>query len=179
MSQSILAICLDSGDTLIDEATEIRNEADIVMTAELIPGAGEMMRALKDRGYRLALVADGYAQSFHNILGQHDLFDLFEVHAISSEVGVSKPHADMFLCALNGLGIDPSDYGRVIMVGNHLERDIKGANALGLISVWLDWSLRRAKIPAGASENPRYTIKEPMALLALLDEIEKEVTGDW
>lgn len=179
MAHPILAICLDSGDTLIDEATEIRSEADIVMTADLIPGAGEMMRGLKDRGYRLALVADGYAQSFRNILGQHGLFDLFEVHAISSEVGVFKPHADMFLCALNGLGIDPADYGRVIMVGNHLERDIKGANALGLISVWLDWSPRRSKIPADAGEQPRYTIKEPLDLLALLDEIEKQGTGDW
>jgi putative hydrolase of the HAD superfamily len=178
MTGSILAICVDSGDTLIDEATEIRNEADIVMTADLIPGAGQMMRALKERGYRLALVADGYAQSFRNILGQHGLFDLFEVHAISSEVGVSKPHADMFRCALDGLGIAPADYGRVIMLGNHLGRDVKGANELGLISVWLDWSPRRAKIPADASEQPRYTIKEPLALLTLLDEIEKEGIGD-
>jgi putative hydrolase of the HAD superfamily len=72
------------------------------------------------------------------------------------------------------LQIDPADYGRVVMVGNNLERDIKGANALGLITVWLDWAPRRSKIPADASEVPQYTIKRPDALLALLDQLERQ-----
>jgi FMN phosphatase YigB (HAD superfamily) len=58
------------------------------------------------------------------------------------------------------------------MVGNNLSRDIKGANDLGLISVWLDWSPRRSKIPADSSEIPQYTIKQPLDLLATLVQIE-------
>ena len=38
----------------------------------------------------------------------------------------------------------------VVMVGNNLERDIAGANRLGLISVFLHWTERRRTVAAGA-----------------------------
>ena len=60
------------------------------------------------------------------------------------------------------------------MVGNNLERDIKGANALGIISVWLNWSPRRSKIPADDSEVPQYTILQPLELLDVIDRIEAQ-----
>ena len=169
-----MAVCLDCGDTLVDEATEIRNEQGVVQRAELIPGAADMVRALKRRGYKLALVADGPASTFYNILTAHQLLPLFDALAISEEVGVDKPDARMFVHALSRLGITPENYGRTVMVGNHLTRDIKGANQLGLISVWLDWSPRRAKIPAEATEIPRYTIKTPAELLPLLEVLENK-----
>lgn len=172
IQRQVKAIFLDSGDTLIDEGSEVREHSDIVLRAELIPGAGELMAELKRRGYALGLVADGRSQSFRNVLGQHGLYDLFDTHAISEEVGVDKPHPAIFRAALTALGLPPQAYGQVVMVGNNLERDIKGANALGLLSVWLDWAPRRAKIPADPSEAPRYTIKTPLELLGVLDAIE-------
>ena len=57
----IRAICLDCGDTLIDEATEVKTDEDVSLRAELIPGAGETVRVLKAQGYPLALVVDGPA----------------------------------------------------------------------------------------------------------------------
>lgn len=169
---SILAICLDSGDTLVDEGTEVKDAAEVVLRAELIPGAAALVPALKARGYPLALVADGPVGSFQNILTQHQLKQYFDVFAISGAVGVEKPAARMFHHALAQLGIPPADYGRVVMVGNNLERDIAGANALGIISVWLDWAPRRAKIPANALQVPTYTIRNPLELLAVLDQLE-------
>jgi putative hydrolase of the HAD superfamily len=173
LHKPIFAICLDSGDTLVDEGSEVRDAAGIVTAARPIPGAVEMVQALRRRGCRLALVADGYTQSFKNILGGWGLYDLFEIHAISDALGVEKPHPRMFQAALDGLGILPAQYGQVMMVGNNLERDIAGANALGMISVFITWSPRRSKTPAAPLEIPRYTIREPLGLLALLDEIEK------
>jgi hypothetical protein len=67
-SHHLLAICLDSGDTIVDEGTEIKDEVGVVLRAELIPGAGEMVRALRARDYALALVADGPVGTFRNIL---------------------------------------------------------------------------------------------------------------
>lgn len=168
----IAAVLLDSGDTLVDEGSQVFGEGEVVLRAELIPGARELVQALKRRGYPLGLVADGPSATFHNVLGHHGLFEYFDVHAISEEVGVAKPAAAMFQTALRGLGIAPPDYERVVMVGNHLERDIGGANALGLISVWIDWSPRRSKIPAGAIEQPRYTIHTPLDLLVLIDRLQ-------
>ena len=168
----ILDICLDCGDTLADESTEVKDERGVTLKADLIPGAADMVRAIKKRGYPLALVADGPTGTFENILTQHDLYDLFDFFSISEQVGVNKPAARMFTNALDQLGIVKTDYPRVVMVGNNLERDIKGANALGLISVFLSWSNKRTHTPADETEVPQYTIKTPVEFLSLLDNIE-------
>jgi putative hydrolase of the HAD superfamily len=172
VAKHILAICLDCGDTLVDEATEIKDENEVTQQADLIPGAADMVRGIKQLGYPLALVADGPAGTFHNVLHQHELYDLFDAFAISGDVGVSKPDARMFRHALDQLRITDADYGRVVMVGNHLGRDIKGANALGIMSVWLNWSPRRSKIPADSLEVPRYTLQSPAEFLPLIEQIE-------
>jgi len=130
------------------------------------------VRELKRRGYRLALVADGYPGTYRNVLTQHGIYECFDAFAISEEVGVCKPDPRMFTCALDQLGIPPQEYGRTMMVGNYLERDVKGANALGMISVWIDWAPRRPKIPADESEVPAHTIREPLELLAVVEQIE-------
>ena len=174
-AHKILAICLDCGDTLVDEATEVKTEDGVSLRAELIPGAAEMLRALKERGYTLALVADGPAATFANNLDPHGLYDLFDVYAISGELGCEKPDPRMFRHVLDQLGIGPADYGRVVMVGNNLSRDVKGANALGIVSVWLDWAPRRAKVPADETEAPAHTIKTPGELVALIERLEKEL----
>lgn len=172
MQRKILAICLDCGDTLIDESTEVKTDGDVSLRADLIPGAGELMRELKRRGYPLALVADGPTATFLNNLEPYGLYELFDAYAISQEVGVTKPDAAIYHHALKQMDIEQGDYGRVMMVGNYLARDIKGANDLGLISVWLDWAPRRPKTPADASEQPDYTIKTPLELLEVIDNIE-------
>ena len=167
------AICFDFGDTLADEATEQKDASGVTQRAELIPGASELVRELKRRGYPIALVADGYPGTYRNVLTQHELYDCFDAFAISEELGVCKPDARMFTHALDQLGISPEAYPRTLMLGNHLERDIKGANALGMISVWLDWAPRRSKIPADATERPAYTIRSPLDLVALIEAIER------
>lgn len=176
MEKGIRAVFLDCGDTLIDEATEVK-EGEVSLRAELIPGAAELVRGLKERGYPLALVVDGPAATFTNNLGPYGLYELFDAYAISEIVGVSKPDARMFQAALDQLGIPPEEHSRVVMVGNHLGRDIAGANRLGLVSVWLNWSPRRSKIPADRWEEPAYTIRTPLELLDLLDRLETEAKG--
>ena len=62
-----LILFIDSGDTLVDESTEIRDDTGVVVQAELIPGAAEAVRTLWRQGYRIALVADGLRASFDRI----------------------------------------------------------------------------------------------------------------
>jgi len=172
------AVLLDSGDTIIDEGTEI-HEGEIVVTADLIPTADAMMQNLSEQGYTLALVADGHVKSFENALGKHGLYDMFETRAISETIGVSKPDKQMFLTALNALEIGARDYPKTVMVGNNLGRDIKGANELGILNIWLDWSPRRSKTPVDKSEEPTYTVHEPKNLLAVLETIELELAREY
>lgn len=172
MNPKLLAILFDSGDTLVDEGTEVRDARGVVQQAQLIPGSAETLQSVKARRYPLALVADGPLSTFTNTLGAYHLLECFDALAISEAVGAEKPDARMFQCALDMLHIPAAQNGRVLMVGNNLERDIKGANALGLVSVWLDWAPRRAKTPADPSEKPRYTIHNPVELLTLIPIIE-------
>lgn len=173
MPRRLLAICFDFGDTLCDEATEIKDAERTTLRADLIPGAADLLHELKRRGYPLALVADGRPGTYANVLGQHNVLALFDVLVISEQLGCEKPDARMFVAALEQLGIAPADYGRTLMVGNHLERDVKGANRVGMRSVWLDWAPRRSKVPADAEEVPHYTIKQPLELLEIVDQLEQ------
>ena len=173
----IAAVCFDSGDTLVDEATEVRDARGVVVRADLIGGAADTVRAVKALGYPVALVADGFAESFANVLGHAGIWPLFDAVAVSETLGVEKPHPRMFQYALEQLGIDRQDYGHVVMVGNNLGRDVAGANALGLVSVWLDWAPRRSKVPRTALEVPRHVAHTPLEVLDVLAEIEVELSS--
>lgn len=169
------AVFLDSGDTLVNEDTEVFDDEGYVIEAGLIPGALEMINALTREGYRLALVADGRVRSFATILGGHGIEPHFEAQVISEAEGCSKPDARMFQKAISSLGLSQNDAKDIVMVGNHLERDIGGANQLGIISIWQSWSKKRTHIPEFDHEIPRYTIRAPGELPALLEEIERQM----
>ncbi len=167
------AIFLDCGDTLIDERTEVKLPgSEVVTSADLIPGAREMVEELKAAGHRLVLVADGPRQTFVNMLNHHGLWEHFDAHIISEDVGVHKPDARMFDAALAAAGLTRADAWRTVMVGNNLSRDINGANALGITSVFMAWSTLRTHVPACAEEVPDYKIASPGELPALLDQLE-------
>ena len=175
MGNKIVAVLLDCGDTLVDEGTEKKDATGATLEADLIPGAAEMVHKIKRLGYHVALVADGPAATFKNVLTQHNLHHLFDAFSISGEVGVDKPNQRMFVDAMNQLGINRTNYNRTLMVGNNLERDIRGANALGIISVWLNWSPRRSKIPADNLEIPQHTIQSTLALIPLIESLESQL----
>lgn len=170
-------VFLDCGDTLADEATEVKHAVGHTLRARLIPGAARTVRRLARRGYTLALVADGFVLTFVNILKPRRLWNLFRVRAISETVGVDKPDPAMFRYALDRLGVPPDRWSQVVMVGNNLERDIAGAKDLGLTTVWIDWAPRRRKNPLTPSEVPDYTIRVPLELVDVVDRI--DAAGRW
>ena len=120
------------------------------------------------------MAADGRPGTYFNVLEQHSIHELFDGITISDEVGVVKPDARMFVTALDALRIDKVDYDRTVMVGNRLDRDVGGANDLGMISVWIDWSVRYASTPQHDGEVPDHTIHLPMELLDVLEGLERE-----
>jgi putative hydrolase of the HAD superfamily len=175
MSHRIIALLFDLGDTIMDESTEVKDAGGTTLAAELIPGMADTLRGFKAVGHRLALVADARPNTPTNVLRQHDLLDLFETMAISEVVGaaagvtsIDKPDPRIFRAALDALGILEADYGRVVMVGNNLERDIVGANRLALISVFFHWNERRRTQPLTADEMPCHTVTSAQELIELV-----------
>jgi len=175
MDEKRLIIFFDSGDTIVDESTEIRDEEGIVRSADLIPGADTTIQTLYKRGYTLALVADGDAQSFKNVFKQHGLNDYFSAMIISENIKAIKPSPRMFKAAIGALDLSEDDFSRTVMIGNNLSRDMKGANALGITSIFQSWTPRYPHEPADESERPTYTVSEPLQLLELLERLNAEL----
>ena len=177
---SISAIFFDLGDVIMQEETEIKDEERNTLHAELVDGMGDALRALKARGYKIALVADTRPKTAWNVLHQHNLYNLFDAFAISEEVGCEKPDPRIFRVALDALNIAPSDYARVLMVGNRLYRDVRGAHNLGLISVWFHWNERYAH-DYGSGDQATYEVRTARELLKLIERVEdgsgKQVGG--
>ena len=168
----VRAILFDLGDTIMQETSEIKDADSTTMRADLFPGMAEALRALKGSGHQLGLVADTRPGTYRNVLGQHGLLELFDAFAISEELDTRKPDARMFLHALQALGVPQADFGRVMMVGNNLARDIRGANALGLLSVLIRWNTRYPGAPADPEEVPLHTVHSAEGLLRLVAEVE-------
>lgn len=137
-------VLFDLGDTLMIEETERKDASGITQTADLIPGMERIVRDLARDRVRLGLVADTRIGTYHNVLRQHNLFDLFAHFSISDELGVEKPHPEMFLSALRRTDSSPSD---ALMVGNYYACDVEGAHACGLATVWFHWNDRRPAPP--------------------------------
>ena len=169
-----LIIFTDSGDTIIDESTQVYDDQETVLRADFIPGAGEVLKQLKDEGYRIALVADGTWESFQNVYRENGLGYCFEEWIVSEVVGEQKPARSMFDTAMEKMGLADADKPFIVMIGNNLKKDVAGANRYGITSVWLDWSPRYFHKVEEPDWQPDYTVKTPEELKALIEELEKK-----
>lgn len=169
-----LIIFTDSGDTIIDESTQVYDDQETVLRADFIPGAGEVLKQLKDEGYRIALVADGTWESFQNVYRENGLGYCFEEWIVSEIVGEQKPARSMFDTAMEKMGLTGADKPFIVMIGNNLKKDVAGANRYGITSVWLDWSPRYFHKVEEPDWQPDYTVKTPEELKALIEELEKK-----
>ncbi len=170
-----LIIFIDSGDTIIDESTQVYDGRGIVQKAGFIPGADEMLKTLYDKGYRIALVADGETESFNNVYLENKMGYCFEERIISEEVGRQKPESIMFETAYKKLGLCEADKKRIVMIGNNLKKDIAGANRQRITSIWLDWSPRYFHDVEDASWKPDYTVHTPAEIPELIDKLNDEL----
>lgn len=165
-----LIVCIDCGDTIVDESTQVFADNGNVLSAREIPGAVDALRALSDAGYRLVLVADGRVASFHNILSGLGVEHVFEASIISEALSVEKPNARMFQDAM-----DVSQAHRMVMIGNNLKRDVLGANRMGMISILLSYSPRYDMHPETDEEVPDYMVAMPQEVPPLLAQLEIQV----
>ena len=159
---------LDLGDTLMVETTEEKDPTETTLRADLFPGAADLVRWLRRSGYLVGLVADTRPGTARNVLRQHGIHEAFDVVVISEELGTSKPDPAMFLAAFRAFGLRPSEADRVVMVGNRLDRDIRGANALGIVSVLVRHNDRYPAAASDPRDEPTHTIGAIADLEALL-----------
>ncbi len=94
------------------------------------------LRALKSNDYKLALISNaGDDADVQTLIDKNNLRHYFDFIRSSAASGFRKPHRHMFEETLNKLGVFPQ---QCAMVGDTLDADIKGANALGIYSIWIN-----------------------------------------
>jgi putative hydrolase of the HAD superfamily len=93
------------------------------------PGAGETIRTLKKRGYRLGVISN--SSSTLDIPRSLELFgwkEYFDVVVLSSEIKIRKPAPEPFLEAARRLDLLPA---RCAYLGNRIMKDIAGCQHAG------------------------------------------------
>jgi len=99
----------------------------------VFPGAHELLDQLRG-SYRLALVTNGTSDFQRRKVEQTGMAGRFDAVVVSGDLGTGKPHPEPFLAALEALGVNAE---QAVMVGNDEARDIAGAGALGIRTIWV------------------------------------------
>jgi putative hydrolase of the HAD superfamily len=138
-SEGMARFCMEElgigDDTVCARLTEALEEAGRLGSQRALEGAVTTLELLRAAGIRTALVCDaGFTPGriVRDFLEEHGLARHLEFLAFSNEVGVPKPHPQMFRVALEALGTPPE---AAIHVGDLLRTDIFGARAVGMKTI--------------------------------------------
>jgi putative hydrolase of the HAD superfamily len=93
---------------------------------------------LRKKGYKLAIISDAPAIKAWVRLVAMDMDSLFDVVVTFDDTKRRKPHYLPFKNVLEKLKLGPRE---VMMVGDNIKRDIVGARALGIKTVFARYGL--------------------------------------
>lgn len=154
-------------DSLLDPLVEAYTHPILSELPVPLDGASDVLSTLEARGMRLAVICNTGrtpGKILRIILEQMGLAKYLSVQTFSDEVGLRKPHLEIFARTLRALGVEASE---TVHVGDTLAADIAGARAMGMRAVHLCHA-------GGADPNPGNweTISSLPELLPLIDRIE-------
>jgi len=122
----------------LENTAELARSTAVVFRAagryklECYDGVYEIMRDLKKR-FLLGAVSDGQSLWAVPELQSVNLEDFFQTVVVSGDLGYRKPDIRLFKQALDALQLAPQE---VIFVGNDMYRDVYGAHAVGMKTVF-------------------------------------------
>lgn len=125
----------------------------------LFPNTIETLNYLRDKGYEMHLITNGFEAVQWNKLRNSGLEPYF-THVVTSEASNSlKPKREIFDYALNKAG---AEIQHSIMLGDNLEADIQGAINVGMDNIFVNHTNSNTHL------NPTYTIRDLSELRQIL-----------
>ena len=93
------------------------------------PGVAETLHELKQRGFKLGVVSDGFRLKAWMRLNEAGLDGYFDTVVTYDDTGKQKPAREPFLRVCDELNVEPEE---CLMVGDWPERDIQGGKLAGM-----------------------------------------------
>ncbi len=104
-------------------------------TSTLMPGAKEILETLRSYPVVLGVLSNRH-KSFEDELNALGIREYFDFLLAAGEIGVWKPHPQIFLAALERAGnISPR---RAVYIGDNYFADVKGAQNVGMHAILID-----------------------------------------
>jgi len=100
----------------------------------LFPYAIEVLEYLQNK-YVLHLISNGFKKASETKIATTGISKYFTQIIISENVGVHKPHPQIFNYALNGALAEKSES---VMIGDSIEADIRGAQNFGIDAIFFN-----------------------------------------
>ena len=129
-----------------------------------MPGADTLLKALRNAGYRTAMVTSAdlvKAEANLRVLSRTPAD--FDTVVTGSDVSRKKPEPDIYLCAAERTGSDPA---RVIVVED-AESGLRSACAAGMVAVGLTSSLSEERLRAAGAHRIIRNLVDLLPLLGL------------
>jgi putative hydrolase of the HAD superfamily len=144
-------------DDALAAALAERYDAVRAERVEYYPDAVPVLTRLHGR-YRLAIITNGFAETHKARIAPLQLGRFFDHVLMAGDLDMVKPDPAIFRYAMGLLDVLPSES---VMVGDRFNRDVIGAQAAGMRSIWMN--VRAEALPAGATP--------PDAVIATLSEL--------
>lgn len=161
----LIAVCEPWGEpseALHETAIRLRDEQ--LGGSRFVEDAIELLRSLRGAGVRTGLLTNGPSWMQRRKVELLGLEAELDAIGISEELGASKPDPAAFTATLELLASAPED---TVMVGDHLDWDVRGALAAGMRgAVWVAGDEDEREPPPGAMKVARLG-EVPAALAAL------------
>ena len=103
------------------------------------PQVGPLWEALKALGLGIGVLSNTiWSREYHRGVFERDgVLDLLDADVYSSEIAVTKPHAEAFGAVCSALGVHPT---RAVYVGDRLFEDVLGPQEVGMRAIWVPHS---------------------------------------
>ncbi len=120
----------------------------------LFPDALPTLSALREAGVRMALVTNGNARLQRRKIERFGLARYMDAFLVEGELGFGKPDRRVFERALQALEVAPDE---TWCVGDNLDWDVAGAQAVGIAGIWKDND--RCGLPPGPVRPDRVIVE--------------------
>ncbi|MCD6557476.1 MAG: HAD-IIIA family hydrolase [Candidatus Aenigmarchaeota archaeon] len=132
------------------------------------PGVVHLMKKLKQEGYKLSIVSDAPSMKVWLRLFETGLAEYFDFVVAFDETRQKKPSRGVFRLAVKKAGCKPHE---ILFVGDDPMRDVNGAKAVGIKTVFALYGLVPKYKKYVKSISPDYVIRRPSELLDVLKRI--------